>query len=78
MPSILFEIKDSVAIIRLNRPEKYNSFNREMALSFQNILDACAAEKTIRALYGNGKAFLLPDLSELVGKTQAGNPRRAF
>ena len=33
--SILFEIKNNIAFITLNRPEKFNSFNREMALSLQ-------------------------------------------
>lgn len=41
MSSILFEIKDAIAYITLNRPEKYNAFNREMALLFQEKLDAC-------------------------------------
>lgn len=70
MSSILFEIKNSVAIITLNRPEKFNSFNREMALLLQKILDDCAAEKSIRAIYltGNGKAFCAgQDLTELTG-----------
>jgi len=59
MASILFEIKNSVAIITLNRPEKFNSFNREMALLLQQKLDDCANDKNVRAIYltGNGKAF---------------------
>jgi len=69
MSSILFEIKNAVAIITLNRPEKFNSFNREMASSLKKILDDCAADKNIRCVYitGNGKAFCAgQDLSELV------------
>ncbi|MEP7144636.1 MAG: enoyl-CoA hydratase-related protein [Ferruginibacter sp.] len=75
MPSILFEIKDSVAIITLNRPEKFNSFNREMAFLLQKLLDDCAADKNIRVIYltGNGKAFCAgQDLGELVGENAPG------
>jgi 2-(1,2-epoxy-1,2-dihydrophenyl)acetyl-CoA isomerase len=59
MESILFEQRDAVAIIRLNRPDKYNSFNRPMALAMQERLDACEADDSIRAIYitGEGKAF---------------------
>ena len=39
MSSILFEIKDSIGLITLNRPDKFNSFNREMALLLQEKLD---------------------------------------
>jgi 2-(1,2-epoxy-1,2-dihydrophenyl)acetyl-CoA isomerase len=70
MASILFEIKNNVAHIRLNRPDKFNSFNREMALLLQEKLDACAGDKTVRAVYitGNGKAFSAgQDLGELTG-----------
>ena len=31
----LFEIKENVGVITLNRPKVYNSFNREMALAMQ-------------------------------------------
>lgn len=75
MSSILFEINNNVGIITFNRPEKFNSFNREMALRFQSILDDCAADKNIRALYitGNGKAFSAgQDLGELVGENAPG------
>jgi len=75
MPSILFEIKNSVAVITLNRPEKYNSFNRQMALLLQKTLDDCAADKNIRAIYltGNGKAFCAgQDLGELTGDNPPG------
>ncbi len=58
MESILFELQDAVGIIRLNRPEKMNAFNREMSMLLQKTLDLCADE-SIRAVYltGNGKAF---------------------
>lgn len=70
MSSILFEIKESVAYITLNRPDKFNSFNREMALLLQKHLDECASDENIRAVYltGAGKAFSAgQDISELVG-----------
>jgi 2-(1,2-epoxy-1,2-dihydrophenyl)acetyl-CoA isomerase len=68
MPSILFEIKDSVAFITLNRPEKFNAFNREMALLMQETLDACKSDE-VRCVYitGSGKAFCAgQDLAEVV------------
>lgn len=68
MSSILFEIKDSIGFITLNRPEKLNSFNREMALLMQEKLDICAKEKSIRCVVitGSGKAFSAgQDLAEV-------------
>ncbi len=75
MPSILFEIKNNIAIITLNRPDKFNSFNREMALLLQKTLADCAADKNVRAIYltGNGKAFCAgQDLGELVSENPPG------
>src|SRR5450432_649267 len=59
MNSVLLEIKENIAIIRFNRPEKMNAFNSQMALLFQKVLDDCAADKSIRSVYltGHGKAF---------------------
>ena len=73
MSSILFEIKNTVAYLTLNRPEKFNSFNREMALLMQAHLDECASVPDIRCVYisGAGKAFSAgQDISELTGENK--------
>jgi len=58
MSSILFEVKDAVGIITLNRPDKLNSFNREMALLMQEKLDECKVNEVRCVLItGAGKAF---------------------
>ena len=68
MSAVLFEIKNSVGIITLNRPDKLNSFNREMALQLQEKLDECKS-KEVRCVYitGAGKGFSAgQDLAEVV------------
>ncbi|MFZ1530499.1 MAG: enoyl-CoA hydratase-related protein [Ferruginibacter sp.] len=75
MSSILSEIKNGVAILTLNRPDKFNSFNREMALLLQQTLDECAENNEVRCVYiiGNGKAFCAgQDIGELVGDNAIG------
>jgi len=74
MNTIVFEIQNGVGIIKLNRPEKYNAFNREMALSLQQTLDQCEQNPEVRAIYltGNGKAFCAgQDLGEVTGEHPA-------
>lgn len=71
MNSILLEIKNGVGYIYLNRTEKFNSFNREMALSLQKALDNCENNEAVRCIYltGNGKAFCAgQDLGEVTGE----------
>ncbi|MEH6535411.1 MAG: enoyl-CoA hydratase-related protein [Psychroserpens sp.] len=66
--SIQLRIDNKVAYITLNRPEVFNSFNREMALSLQSIMDDCETNPDVRAivLSGNGKAFCAgQDLKEV-------------
>ena len=66
--SILLKIENKIAFITLNRPEVFNSFNREMALSLQKNLDYCESNPDVRAilLTGNGKAFCAgQDLKEV-------------
>ena len=66
--SIELKIENSVACISLNRPEVFNSFNREMALLLQKTLDDCNSNSSVRAIVitGNGKAFCAgQDLKEV-------------
>ncbi len=68
MPSILFDVKDGLATITFNRPQKYNAFNKEMALLMQQKLDECKKDE-IRCVVitGSGKAFSSgQDLEEVV------------
>jgi len=70
MPSILLHIENKVATITLNRPDKLNSFNREMALLLQSKLDECASLHEVRSIVisGAGKAFSAgQDLAEIGG-----------
>ncbi|MGJ8547873.1 enoyl-CoA hydratase/isomerase family protein [Winogradskyella undariae] len=66
--SILLKIENKIAYITLNRPEVFNSFNREMAFLLHDTLDACETNDEVRAivLTGNGKAFCAgQDLKEV-------------
>ncbi|MFC5048548.1 enoyl-CoA hydratase-related protein [Aquimarina hainanensis] len=65
---ILIAIDNNVATITLNRPEAFNSFNREMALLFQEVLDQCEENADVRSIVvkGSGKAFCAgQDLKEV-------------
>ena len=66
---ILFEKIDAVGKITLNRPVKYNSIVREMALSLQKALINCESDDSIRCIFitGTGKAFCAgQDLKEAI------------
>jgi len=72
MNAILFSKENGVGYITLNRPDKYNSYNREMALALQATLDECETDDEIRCIYitGAGKGFCSgQDLSEAMNPT---------
>ena len=69
METILLDVTNNIAYITLNRPEKLNAFNREMALLLQDKLDQCAESPEVRSIYitGAGKGFSAgQDLAEVV------------
>lgn len=68
---IKFDIKNSTAVITLNREKVLNSFNRQMAFELQDALKHCRENESIRAILitGEGKAFSAgQDLAEASGK----------
>lgn len=67
--TILLTKENGVGYITLNRPDKFNSFNREMSLAYQAALDECEDDETVRSIYvtGVGKAFCAgQDLAEAI------------
>lgn len=67
--SVLSHIENGVALLTLNRPDKLNAFNREMALLLQQLLDECAQQEDVRCICitGAGKGFCAgQDLAEVV------------
>lgn len=75
MSSILFEKIGGVAKLTLNRPDVFNSFNREMALLLQDLLEQIGTDPSIRAVYltGAGRAFSAgQDLNEVMDQPASG------
>ncbi len=73
--SILCHFEAGVAEITLNRPERLNSLNTEMAAALRAALERAATDDAVRAvlLTGEGRAFCAgQDLDEV--KPQAGAP----
>lgn len=69
MSLITATIENGVGRIKLNRPEKFNSFNREMALQMQAVLDGFSNDNSVRCILidAEGKAFCAgQDLSEAI------------
>lgn len=77
---IQYELINGVGKITLNRPNKYHSFVREMALQLQQVLENCKEDSSVRAILitATGKAFCAgqdlgeatdpngPDLTQIV------------
>jgi enoyl-CoA hydratase/carnithine racemase len=76
---ILYEVKDKIAYITLNRPEKLNALNNEMVAELSKTWDRFEEDPDARIaiLSGNGKAFCAgADITP--GALEPGTVRRAF
>ena len=65
--NIVATVVNGVCELKLNRPNVFNSFNKEMAMEMQAALDACDVNPEVRAIVitGEGKAFCAgQDLAE--------------
>lgn len=74
--TILYETKDTAAIITLNRPDNMNAFNGQMAMDFRDALITADMDDEVRSVIvtGAGKAFCAG--ADLAGgeKTFKGGP----
>lgn len=75
---ILHHHEANVLQIKLNRPEKFNSFNRQMAMELLSVLKIASKENSIRSVFltGEGKAFCAgQDLAEAMDPNGPGIKR---
>lgn len=75
LETLVFEEKDGVAWIRMNRPDEFNALNLPMAQELCKVATYCATEKQVRSvvLTGTGRAFCaggdVKDMSEHLRET---------
>src|SRR5579864_5081747 len=73
-PLLLYEVKDGVAVLTLNHPERRNALSRAMLQELKRSLDRAAADDQVRAVVirAVGPVFSSGhDLRELVGQPEA-------
>lgn len=56
---VLFEVRDDVALLTFNRPERLNAWTPALQTRYFDLLDECAAREDVRAivLTGAGRGF---------------------
>jgi len=57
--TILFDVRDGIATITLNRPEAYNALDMRMATELHDAVVTCSEDSAVRVvvLTGSGRAF---------------------
>ena len=71
---ILYETKENVAVIKLNRPKVLNAMNKQLWLDFRQALHAARDDAAIKVVVitGEGRAFSTgADLKDSKGRSQA-------
>ena len=74
---LIFEVKDRVATITINRPDRYNALTIRMVEKLLELVSACDEDRRIRAvvLTGAGQAFCAGgDVREFVERIEALSP----
>jgi len=79
MTNLLRDVKDGIAVLALNRPDKLNALNYALIDGLEAALDQCEADPAVRAviLTGSGdRAFSAgADIAEFAGSIEAGVER---
>jgi enoyl-CoA hydratase len=74
---VLFEAKDGIALITLNRPERRNSINRDLLVYLYNYIEEVSSRDDIKVavITGNGKSFCSGIDLAVIGKENIFDPR---
>ncbi|GIV22855.1 MAG: hypothetical protein KatS3mg025_0514 [Bacteroidia bacterium] len=68
--TLLYEVREAVGYITLNRPDRYNAFNEKMSFELLAALKEARKDKAVRVVVvrGAGKAFCSgQDLKDILG-----------
>jgi len=68
--TILYEVREGVAYLTLNRPDRFNAFNEAMSYELLAALREAKKAREVRAvvIQGSGKAFCSgQDLKDILG-----------
>ena len=74
-PAVLYSVKDRVATITLNRPDRLNAFNTEMGEGLRQAMESAARDGEVRViiLTGAGRGFCAgADMERLSGAASSG------
>jgi enoyl-CoA hydratase/carnithine racemase len=82
-PAVLYDVKDRVATVTLNRPDRLNAFDGEMETGLRQAMASAARDEAVRVivLTGAGRGFCAgADMERLAGAAGSGGntiPREA-
>ncbi len=82
-PAVLYEVKERIATVTLNRPDRLNAFNTEMGTGLRQAMENAARDEAVRViiLTGAGRGFCagadMERLSGAAGEGGVGIPREA-
>lgn len=73
--SVEYEVRDDVALITLNRPDRFNAIEATISTGWVEALDRAGREARAAVVTGAGKAFSSgADLADLMGDYEAEGP----
>lgn len=78
--TLLYEVKDGIATITLNRPDSFNALNTRMAEDLNNVIIDCEVDDAVRAvvLTGQGKVFCSGGDVKSMHESLKGDTQRFF
>tara|TARA_B100000945_G_C20421674_1_gene618351 strand:- start:53 stop:835 length:783 start_codon:yes stop_codon:yes gene_type:complete len=78
--AVIYEIKDSVATITLNRPDRYNAVNQDLVNGISDSLNKASNDQNVRSvvLTGSGKGFCAGADLSVFGQNATPEQRRDY
>jgi enoyl-CoA hydratase/carnithine racemase len=77
-PDVAYEVENSIAVVRLNRPEKLNAFTFTMVEEIRDAVERAAHDEQVVSLIitGAGRGFCAGlDATDLAQSTKTGSPK---